>query len=115
MSIGAGKFCPKLCEGLNGYCFLESVPRPLCNLTPYDHLRRFAPSTSRGKIHEIRGHVSPDVAAAMYSLVSCESHDIEAAFDVIKAGGPKARGLSFPPIILSSFPDLKPDVSLAER
>ncbi|KAF8157089.1 hypothetical protein B0H34DRAFT_798402 [Crassisporium funariophilum] len=93
-ALGSGKFCQKLCERLNGHCNLESVPRPLRELTPYDHLRRFFRLCTihfKRKIHEIRSHVSPDVASAMYSLISCEPHDIEAAFNVINAGGPKAR------------------------
>ncbi|KAF8955028.1 hypothetical protein BDZ97DRAFT_1634183, partial [Flammula alnicola] len=93
-ALGAGRFCQKLCEALDGFCSLESVRRPLRDLTPYDHLRRFLWLCTihfKRNIHEIRKFISPEVAAAMYSLSSSQMHDIEKAFEIINAGGPKAR------------------------
>ncbi|KZP33349.1 hypothetical protein FIBSPDRAFT_718116, partial [Athelia psychrophila] len=93
-ALGVGRYCEYLARDLTGYCTRD----PTCllkHLRPYDHLKRLyriCVTHFKRNIHEMRGHVSHDVRAAMLSLASSEPHaDLEGAFSVIRNGGKKGK------------------------
>ncbi|EIW73871.1 hypothetical protein CONPUDRAFT_147995 [Coniophora puteana RWD-64-598 SS2] len=92
--LGLGKFCMHLCRGMEVYCSSEPHRR-LCDLGPYDHLRRFyRPCVVHYKrnILAIRSHITSEVQADMFSLSSCEPHpDFEGTLKLIANGGKKAK------------------------
>lgn len=88
-------YCAQLSRSITTPCPYESQRR-LCDLGPYDHLRRFyrlCVAHFKRNVHGLHTHVSDKVYAAMLSLATSEPHpDIEKTLDIIRDGGPKAAG-----------------------
>jgi hypothetical protein len=96
-ALGLGLYCQSLCQDLDNFAFCHFEPwLRLRDLLPYQHLRRFFRICLvhfKRNIHELRAHITDEVRFAMLSLASTEAHpDINKAFELIKLGGPKARG-----------------------
>ncbi|KIJ29181.1 hypothetical protein M422DRAFT_269448 [Sphaerobolus stellatus SS14] len=91
-ALGLGKFCQKLCRDRPGYCAYNHT-RPLHELSPYEHLARFYRLCFQHystKVHDLRGHVSENVCAAMMSLASAEPlADLPGTLDLIRRQGGK--------------------------
>jgi hypothetical protein len=92
---GLGKLCASLSQGTTHTC-----PYPcaceLRTLTPYEHLKHcFMLCVNHFKrgIHKLGNDVSPEVRAAMHSLVSAYPlPDLESTKKLIHSGGPRAAG-----------------------
>jgi hypothetical protein len=96
-ALGLGLYCQSLCRDFDDFVFCQFEPSlRLHDMLPYQHLRRFFRICLvhfKRNIHELRAHITDEVRLAMLSLASTEVHpDIEKAFELIKSGGPKARG-----------------------
>ncbi|KAG1887408.1 uncharacterized protein F5891DRAFT_967475 [Suillus fuscotomentosus] len=91
--LGLGMYCMQLSRSLTMPCPYESQRR-LCDLGPYDHLRRFyrlCVAHYKRNVHGLYTHVSDKVYTAMLSLATSEPHpDIQKTLDIIRNGGPKA-------------------------
>lgn len=96
--------CVELCSHNLQYCRYESARR-MCDLNPYDHLRRFfrvCIAHFKRNLQTIARDVDAKVLAAMYSLASSDAHpSIETTFQIIRNGGRKARGIVLPWFILA--------------
>jgi hypothetical protein len=88
-------YCVQLSQSVTMPCPYEPHRR-LCDLGPYDHLRRFyrlCVAHYKRNVHALRTHVSDKVYAAMLSLATSEQHpDIQKTLSIIRSGGPKASG-----------------------
>ena len=95
--IGLGMFCVELCRANNNYCKYEPARR-ICDLNPYDHLRRFfrvCIAHFKRNLRSLAQAVDPTVFAAMHSLASSDAHpNINETLQMIQQGGSKARGKS---------------------
>ncbi|KAH0831831.1 hypothetical protein J3R83DRAFT_12681 [Lanmaoa asiatica] len=93
-ALGLGQFCVTLCRGNQMPCRYQPSRR-LCDLGPYDHLRRMYRLCAfhyRRNIHKLRTVVSSNVYNAMQSISSFEEHpDFESTLRVIRGGGKKAK------------------------
>jgi len=93
-ALGLGMFCVELCRHNTSYCKYEPARR-MCDLDPYDHLRRvFRVCIVHFKrnIQALARIVDRKVLAAMYSLAASEPHpNFSATLSTIRSGGPKAR------------------------
>ncbi|KAG2346777.1 hypothetical protein BDR05DRAFT_997176 [Suillus weaverae] len=91
--LGLGMYCAQLSRSITTPCPYESQCH-LCDLGPYDHLRRFyrlCVAHFKRNVHGLHTHVSDKVYAAMLSLATSEPHpDIQKTLDIIHDGGPKA-------------------------
>ncbi|KAG1862305.1 hypothetical protein F4604DRAFT_1657854 [Suillus subluteus] len=91
--LGLGMYCVQLSRSISTPCVHEPHRR-VCDLSPYDHLRRFyrlCVAHFKRNVHALRTHVSDEVYSAMLSLATCEEHpDIQRTFNTIRCGGPKA-------------------------
>lgn len=88
-------YCVELSRSISTPCASEPHRR-LCDLSPYDHLRRFyrlCVAHFKRNVHALRTYVSDEVYSAMLSLSTCEEHpDIQRTLNTIRRGGPKAAG-----------------------
>lgn len=88
-------YCVEVSQGQSQYCIREPHRR-ICDLDPYDHLRRFyrlCITHFKRNILALRGQVSKNVYDAMLSLASAEAHpNIRTTLSIIRQGGKKARG-----------------------
>lgn len=68
----------------------------MCDLDPYDHLRRFFRVCIvhfKRNIQPLKHEVPQNVLEAMYSIASADPHvDFEATLAKIRRGGARARG-----------------------
>jgi hypothetical protein len=88
-------FCTELSRNNHAFCIYEQNRR-LCDLQPYDHLRRFyrvCITHFKRNIFALRRQVTPEVYSAMISLASSEPHlDFNKTLAIIRGGGRKAQG-----------------------
>ncbi|KAG2137941.1 hypothetical protein DEU56DRAFT_736613 [Suillus clintonianus] len=91
--LGLGMYCVELSRSISTPCAYEPHRR-ICDLSPYDHLRRFyrlCVAHFKRNVHALRTHVSDEVYSAMLSLATSEEHpDIQRTLSIIRRGGPKA-------------------------
>ncbi|KIJ46710.1 hypothetical protein M422DRAFT_249875 [Sphaerobolus stellatus SS14] len=91
-TLGLGKFCQKLCCDRPGYCTYNHTC-PLHELSPYEHLAHFYQLCFQHystKVHDLCGHVSENIHAAMMSLASAEPlTDLPETLDLIQRQGGK--------------------------
>jgi len=93
--LGLGMYCVQLSRSVTMQCVYEPERR-ICDLNPYDHLRRFfriCVAHYKRNVLALRTHVPQDVFTAMLSLATSEHHpNLEATLNIIRNGGPKALG-----------------------
>ena len=73
---GLGKFCVELYRDVKHFCSYEPHRR-ICDLDPYDHLRRFfrvCVVHFKRNIQPLKHELPRDVVEAMYSVASAEPH-----------------------------------------
>ncbi|KAG2741734.1 hypothetical protein P692DRAFT_201652917, partial [Suillus brevipes Sb2] len=79
----------------------------LCDLNPYDHLRRFyrvCITNFKCNVLALYTYVSSEVYSAMLSLASSEPHpDIEKTYAIIHGGGRKARAWLKDKLVTNKF------------
>lgn len=87
-------YCAYLCQHVHKYDRHER--RRLSDLGPYDHLKRFfriCETHFQRNAFAIKHYVGDKAWDAMMSLCSSEPHpDIQKTFEIIRAGGNKAKG-----------------------
>lgn len=98
IALGLGRFCVALCRGNQMPCRYEPSRR-LCDLGPYDHLRRMYRLCAfhfKRNVQKLRTVVSPNVYNAMLCISSFEAHpNFETTLQLIRKGGKKAKGTNF--------------------
>lgn len=92
--VGLGMFCSELSKNIKTPCIYEPH-RKLCDLTPYDHLRRFyrlCVVHFKRNLRPLQSQVSKEVYNAMLSLSSSDAHpNFQRTLSVIRGGGRKAE------------------------
>ena|ERR1700710_2738298 len=104
-------FCVELCQKHHEFCMYERNRR-LCDLEPYDHLRRFyrvCVAHFKRNVFALHTQVTPEVYSAMLSLASSEPHpNIQETLATIRGGGRKARGKFYGNLSSSTLTRLQP-------
>ena len=94
---GLGKFCIELCRGIPQPCIYEPHRR-ICDLDPYNHLRRFFcvwVVHFKCNIQPLKHKLPHDIIEAMYSIASAEPHvNFDTTLAKIRSSGAKAKGTS---------------------
>jgi hypothetical protein len=95
LCTGLGQLCASLSQNIAHTCSYPCACE-LRALTPYEHLKHFfmlcVNHFQRG-IHKLGNDVSPEVRAAMHSLVSAYPlPDLQRTKELIHSGGPRAAG-----------------------
>ncbi|KAG2125773.1 uncharacterized protein EDB93DRAFT_1243973 [Suillus bovinus] len=89
-----GLFCSELSKNIKTPCIYEPH-RKLCDLTPYDHLRRFYRLCIvhfKRNLRPLQSQVLKEVYNAMLSLSSSDAHpNFQRTLSVIRGGGRKAE------------------------
>lgn len=102
--------CVELCTHNQQYCRYESE-RHICDLSPYDHLRRFfrvCIAHFKHNLQTLARDIDAKVLTAMYSLASSDAHPcIKTTLQIIQNGGTKARGMILQQLILKR-PNIHP-------
>ncbi|KAG1869710.1 hypothetical protein C8R48DRAFT_597246 [Suillus tomentosus] len=92
--LGLGMFCSELSKNIKTPCIYEPHHK-LCDLTPYNHLRRFYRLCIvhfKRNLWPLQSQVSKEVYNAMLSLSSSDAHpNFQRMLSVIRGGSQKAE------------------------